>query len=219
MATGRELGGSKKHNVSILQEPWKYRLIPCLGIKLFLLMMPSRVFQAFYCAAVSPRRMSVLVASVPSLLPLLYKHWVAIWACDYNLSSSCFLLPKGKASHAVRFWRGAASSTEPLQWPPCPVLFTSNVFRAKISACVWGKTFSSVRLWTHLKLLEVLVVRWSLCAYMAAAVSRMLVSCVGWSILTCWRKLLKSCLWDVEETWISWKEELRNSPSFQGLQN
>lgn len=141
MATGRELGGSKKHNVSILQEPWKYRLIPCLGIKLFLLMMPSRVFQAFYCAAVSPRRMSVLVASVPSLLPLLYKHWVAIWACDYNLSSSCFLLPKGKASHAVRFWRGAASSTEPLQWPPCPVLFTSNVFRAKISACVWGKTF------------------------------------------------------------------------------
>lgn len=113
----------------MLQEHWKYGLISCLGIKLFLLVMPSGVFQALYQAVVSLRRMSVLVASASSLLPLLYKHWEAIWACGYSLSPSCFVLLKGKTSHA-------GPSAELLQPPPSPVPFRSEVFRVKISMYV-----------------------------------------------------------------------------------
>lgn len=133
---GGELDSQKNRNVSILQELWKYRLIFCLEIKLFLLVVPSGVFQALYQAVVSLRRMSVLVASASYLLLLLYKHWEAIWACGYSLSPSCFVLLKGKTSHAVRFQRGEGPSSELLQPPPSPVPFRSEVFRAKISTYV-----------------------------------------------------------------------------------
>lgn len=113
------------------------------------------------------------------------------------LSPSCLGLPKGQAPVQWGFGDGdgggAASSPEPLQPPPCPVLSTSNIFRAKISVY----TCEAV---SFCEILGSTVVRWSTYPRAAAAVSRMLVSRVGWSSLTWWRELLKSCLWDVEET-------------------
>lgn len=195
LTTGREFRGLKKNNVSNLQEPWRYRLMFCLGIKLFLLMMLSSAFWALYCAVISPRRMSVLVASVSSLLPLLYRPRVAIWVMAGALLALGYLKGRPLCSGVLGMGMGggAASSPEPLQPPPCPVLSTSNIFRAKISVYMCeAVSFCEIPGST--------VVRWSTYPRAAAAVSRMLVSRVGWSSLTWWRELLKSCLWDVEET-------------------
>lgn len=193
MTTGREFRGLKKNNVSNLQEPWRYRLIFCLGIKLFLLMMLSSAFWALYRAVVSPRRMSVLVASVSSLLPLLYRPWVTVWAMAWALLVLGYLKGSPLCSEVLGMGGGGSFVPRTIAATSVPSPVSIQRLQGKdLCVYVWGCEL----LWNPGKRgCEVVCV-----PPCGSSSVRMLVGCVGWSSLTWWRELLKSCLWDVEET-------------------
>lgn len=157
------------------REPWKYRLI------IWEINSSHDVSQCLsvllLCSYLHEENVHFRGFSPIFWWLLLYKHWVALWAMTSQ--------------------RGKPPLQNPCSHFPCPVQFTSDVVRAKISGTVQGKSLKCEVV--NYETPRSAFLGWFMNLSVAVVASRILLNCICWSFLTCYRELLESCLWHMEE--------------------